>query len=79
MTNQTDKHAQQPVDEPVREEGRIETFPETRTIPAHWDVSGLMASKPAPKTEEVHAPGKLETFPETRTIPAHWDLSELYK
>jgi hypothetical protein len=58
-------------------ENAFEKFPQPRTFPSQWEMSGMMAAE-GPQ-QDADAEDRMETFPEPRTIPAKWDVSGLKK
>jgi len=67
-----------------------ESFPETRTLPGGWDLSGLSHDGRSPDSgyrttlaaidDSLVVPlpeGHPASFPELRTLPRNWDFSGL--
>jgi len=75
MSNQKKEHT----DEKDFIDSGIEKFPEPRTMPTHWDISGLMPSKSASQDKAVESEEIFEKFPKPRTMPIHWDTTVLPK
>ncbi len=60
-------------------ENAFEKFPEPRTFPDQWDMSGVAGMPRTPMSVEPEENDRMETFPEPRTIPVKWDVSGLKK
>ncbi len=57
---------------PEEKDWKPEKFPQPRTFPAEWNMSGLMKNENGSAASEDDPDWKPEKFPQPRTIPENW-------
>lgn len=65
-------------DKPIQtEDYQRNPFPQPRTYPQRWDLSGLYGDKKRTRSNGNPPLERMETFPKTMTIPGKWDVSSI--
>ena len=59
-----------------KKDWKPEKFPQPRTFPSEWDMSGLMASSERGVDKEAAEEWKPESFPQPRTFPKGWHFDD---
>ncbi|MBC8497290.1 MAG: hypothetical protein ISS57_19255 [Anaerolineales bacterium] len=59
-----------------KKDWKPEKFPEPRTFPSEWYMSGLMAASEKSAAKEEADEWKPEPFPQPRTFPKGWHFDD---
>jgi len=59
-----------------KKDWKPEKFPQPRTFPSQWNISGLMAVNGKDAANEDADEWKPEKFPQPRTIPHKWHFED---